>query len=53
MLELRNKLWTPECVLNFNMGWRILVNVISRLRPPPTHMLKLKAHSGFYELFRF
>ena len=22
---LRNKSWKPECVLNFNMGWRILV----------------------------
>ena len=22
---LRNKSWQPECVLSFNMGWRILV----------------------------
>jgi len=22
---LRNKSWKPECVLNFNMGWRVLV----------------------------
>jgi hypothetical protein len=22
---LRNKSWKPECVLSFNMGWRILV----------------------------
>ena len=45
-----------ECVLSFNMGWRILVNFIPRLwlgiiiniRQP---MLKLKTHSGFYDLF--
>jgi hypothetical protein len=23
--HLRNKSWKPECVLSFNMGWRILV----------------------------
>jgi hypothetical protein len=23
--KLRNKSWKPECVLSFNMGWRILV----------------------------
>jgi hypothetical protein len=28
---LRNKSWKPECVLSFNMGWRILVNCIPRL----------------------
>ena len=22
---LRNKSWKPECVLSFNIGWRILV----------------------------
>ena len=22
---LRNKSWKPECVVSFNMGWRILV----------------------------
>jgi hypothetical protein len=27
----QNKSWKPECVLSFNMGWRILVN-------PPTHV---------------
>jgi hypothetical protein len=27
----RNKSWKPECVLNFNMDWRILVNFIPRL----------------------
>ena len=27
----RNKSWKPECVLSFNMGWRILVNCIPRL----------------------
>jgi hypothetical protein len=27
---LRNKSWKPECVLSFNMGWRILVNFIPR-----------------------
>ena len=41
----RNKSWKPECVLSFNMGWRTLVNFI---RHP---MLKLKAHSGFHDLF--
>jgi hypothetical protein len=25
MIQLRNKSWKPECVLSFNMGWRILV----------------------------
>jgi hypothetical protein len=25
MVCLRNKSWKPECVLSFNMGWRILV----------------------------
>jgi hypothetical protein len=25
MLYLRNKSWKPECVLSFNMGWRIVV----------------------------
>jgi hypothetical protein len=44
---LRNKSWKPECVLSFNMGWRIQFTYI---RQP---MLKLKAHSGFNELFRF
>ena len=24
---LRSKSWKPECVLSFNMGWRILVNL--------------------------
>jgi hypothetical protein len=37
----RNKSWKPECVLSFNMGWRILVNFICQ------SMLKLKTHSGF------
>jgi hypothetical protein len=41
----RNNSWKPECVLSFNMGWRILTNF--------THhpMLKLKTHSGFHNLF--
>jgi len=26
----RNNSWKPECVLSFNMGWRILVNFIPR-----------------------
>jgi hypothetical protein len=26
----RNKSWKPECVLSFNMDWRILVNFITR-----------------------
>ena len=25
LVYLRNKSWKPECVLSFNMGWRILV----------------------------
>jgi hypothetical protein len=25
IVRLRNKSWKPECVLSFNMGWRILV----------------------------
>jgi hypothetical protein len=25
MFYLRNNSWKPECVLSFNMGWRILV----------------------------
>jgi hypothetical protein len=37
--------WKPECGLNFNMVWRILVNFI---RQP---MLRLKTHSGFHDLF--
>ena len=50
-IYLRNKSWKPECVLSFNMGWRILVNCIPR-QDPPTHV-KLKTHSDFHELFRF
>jgi hypothetical protein len=34
-----------ECVLSFNMGWRILVNFIRQF------MLKLPTHSGFHDLF--
>ena len=41
----QNNSWKPECVLSFNMGWRILVNFF---RQP---MLKLKTHSGFHTLF--
>jgi hypothetical protein len=41
----RNKSWKPECILSFNMGWRISVNIIHQ------PMLKLKTHSGFHELF--
>jgi hypothetical protein len=26
----RNKSWKPECVLSFNMDWRILINFIPR-----------------------
>jgi hypothetical protein len=33
---LRNKSWKPECVLSFNMGWRIK---FTNIRQP---MLKLK-----------
>jgi hypothetical protein len=40
-------IWKPECVLSFNMGWRIQ---FTNIRQP---MLKLKTHSGFHELFRF
>jgi hypothetical protein len=55
---LRNKSWKPECVLSFNMGWRILVfypepearDKFTNIRQP---MLKLKTHSGFHDLFRF
>jgi hypothetical protein len=56
--NLRNKSWKPECVLSFNMDWRILVfypepeakDKISNIRQP---MLKLKTHSGFHDLFQF
>ena len=47
----RNKSWKPECVLSFNMGWRILVNFIPRLQLgikyyyPPTHV---KAQNTFW-----
>jgi hypothetical protein len=41
----RNNSRKPECVLSFNMGWRILVNFIHQ------SMLKLQAHSGFHDLF--
>jgi hypothetical protein len=44
---LRNKSWKPECVLSFNMGWRI---TFTNIRQP---MLKLKTHSGFNELIPF
>ena len=43
----RNNSWKPECVLSFNMGWRILIIFI---RQP---MLKLKTHSGFHDFFLF
>ena len=46
---LRNKSWKPECVLSFNMSWRILVFYPE----PEAPMLKLNKHSGFHELFRF
>ena len=59
-IRIENKSWKPECVLSFNMGWRILVfvfsfnmgwrilaNFIPDIRQP---MLKLKTHSGFHEL---
>ena len=37
---LRDKPWKPECVLSFNMGWRILVfSYFINIRQP---MLKLK-----------
>ena len=42
MVELRNKSWKPECALSFNMGWW------TNIHQP---MLKLKAHSGFHDLF--
>ena len=29
-IKNRNKSWKPECVLSFNMDWRILVNCIPR-----------------------
>jgi hypothetical protein len=44
---LRIKSWKPECVLSFNMGWRIK---FTNIRLP---ILNLKTHSGFHELFRF
>jgi hypothetical protein len=47
VVELRNKSWKPKCVLSFNMGWRIKFTNICQ------HMLKLKTHSVFHELFRF
>jgi len=40
-ISILSKSWKSECVLNFNMDWRILL------------MLKLKTHSGFHDLFRF
>ena len=46
--RLRNKSWKPDCVLSFNMDWRVLV--FTNIHQP---MLKLKAHSGFHDLFRF
>jgi hypothetical protein len=39
--------YPEQCVLSFNMGWRIK---FTNIRLP---MLKLKPHSGFHELFRF
>ena len=39
---LRNKLWKPECVLIFNMDWRITFN---NIRQP---MLKLKTQNTFW-----
>ena len=45
LYQNRNKSWKPECVLIFNMDWRILVNFIRQ------SMLKLKSHSGFHDLF--
>ena len=42
---LRNKSWKTECVGSFNMDWRIKSTNIRQ------SMLKLKAHSGFHDLF--
>jgi hypothetical protein len=42
--HLRNKSWKPDCVLSFNMGWRILVFYPE----PKAPMLKLNKHSGFH-----
>ena len=47
IIYLRNKSWNPECVLSFNMDWRIK---FTNIRQP---MLKLETHSSFHELFRF
>ena len=57
-VSLRNKSWKPECVLSFNMGWRILVfypwtglrDKFTNIRQPT---LKFKTHSGFHELVQF
>ena len=54
---LRNNSWKPESILSFNMGRQILVfypepearDKFTNIDQP---MLKLKAHSGFHELFR-
>jgi hypothetical protein len=51
----RKNSWKPECVLSFNMDWRILVSYpepetkykITNIRQP---MLQLKTHSGFHDL---
>jgi hypothetical protein len=41
------KSWKPKFVVSFNMDLRI---TFTNIRQP---MLKLKAHSGFHDLFRF
>ena len=43
----RKKSWKPECVGSFNIDWRIKFTNIRQ------SMLKLKAHSGFHDFFRF
>ena len=58
---LRNKSWKPECALSFNMDGRILVECVLsfnmgwwiKFTNICQLMLKLKAHSGLHDLFRF
>ena len=47
--KLRNKSWKPECVLDFNVSWRILVIWLGmKFTNICQPMLKLKTNSGFH-----
>jgi hypothetical protein len=54
ILYLRNKSWKPECVLSFNMDWRILVFYLSQRRGIKfTNIYWYTGNSKMTSFFRF